>query len=155
MATDLVYALTKLQKTVSVIEPSFGIVNLDILLNQIPEYTAEGLFVRDKSFREIMANGPGRTCILLVSSGVPRPADQSVDQRPTFLSEVIVLGYSSYDLYIQKSLKYRQPWSNGLQRILDVHFSLLPQQFVHCHANFADRSDAVPLTAAISLKEKS
>ena len=108
MVTDLAYALTIMQKTASVISPRFGIVNPNVLLNQIREYTVDGLHLRGKIFRESVANGPRGICIFPANSGVPRLADQSAYQRPTVLAKIFILGYYPYNLHVPKSIKYRK-----------------------------------------------
>jgi len=55
MGTDLAYAFTKMQKPCLVINSSFGIVNPGILLNQVHEYTVEGVQLRDRGSCESVA----------------------------------------------------------------------------------------------------
>jgi flagellar biosynthesis protein FlhG len=88
VVANLAFALTKLQKTVLVMDADLGLGNLGIMLGLTPRYTLEHLFLGSKSLRDIIIEGPGGIRILPASSGVQQLTNLSTEQKLTLLAEI-------------------------------------------------------------------
>src|SRR5687768_16927123 len=72
VVANLAFALTRLRKSVLVMDADLSLGNLDILLGLTPQYTMEHLFIGSKSLPDVIIEGPGGMRILPASSGVQR-----------------------------------------------------------------------------------
>jgi flagellar biosynthesis protein FlhG len=88
VVANLAFALTKLQKSVLVMDADLGLGNLGILLALTPQYTLEHLFLGSKTLREIIIEGPGSMRILPAGSGVQQLTNLSTEQKLALLAEI-------------------------------------------------------------------
>lgn len=88
VVVNLALALTRLGKRVLVLDADLGLANIDVLLGLAPRYTVEHLFGREKSFSEILIEGPGGMRIMPASSGVSDLVDLNETQKLFLLEEV-------------------------------------------------------------------
>ena len=88
VVANLAFALTKLQKTVLVMDADLGLGNLGIMLGLTPQYTLEHLFLGSKSLRDIIIEGPGGMRILPASLGVQQLTNLSTEQKLALLAEI-------------------------------------------------------------------
>ncbi len=88
VVVNLALAFTRLGKKVLVLDADLGLANIDVLLGLAPKYTVEHLFGREKSFSEILIEGPGGMRILPASSGVSDLVDLSETQKLFLMDEI-------------------------------------------------------------------
>jgi len=88
VVVNLALAFTRLGKKVLVLDADLGLANIDILLGLTPRYTVEHLLGREKSFSEILIEGPGGMRILPASSGVSSLVDLNETQKLFLLDEI-------------------------------------------------------------------
>jgi len=88
VVVNLALAFTRLGKKVLVLDADLGLANIDVLLGLVPKYTIEHLFGREKSFSEILLEGPGGMRILPASSGVSDLVDLNETQKLFLLDEM-------------------------------------------------------------------
>ncbi len=91
VTVNLGLALTKMGKRVLILDADLGLANIDILLGLTPHYTVENLFSGERSFLEIIVEGPEGLKILPASSGVPNLVDLNESQKLLLLEEVDTL----------------------------------------------------------------
>lgn len=88
VVVNLALAFTRLGKKVLVLDADLGLANIDVLLGLTPRYTVEHLFNREKSFSEILIEGPGGMRIMPASSGVLGLVDLNESQKLFLLDEI-------------------------------------------------------------------
>jgi flagellar biosynthesis protein FlhG len=88
VVANLAYAFTQLGKKVLILDADLGLANIDVLLGLTPRYTIEHLFTGEKTFSEILIDGPGGMSILPASSGVFEMAHLEDHQKLFLLNEV-------------------------------------------------------------------
>lgn len=88
VVVNLALAFTRLGKKVLVLDADLGLANIDVLLGLAPRYTVEHLFGREKSFSEILIEGPGGMRIMPASSGVSGLVDLNEAQKLFLLDEI-------------------------------------------------------------------
>ncbi|MDI6762821.1 MAG: MinD/ParA family protein [Thermodesulfobacteriota bacterium] len=88
VVVNLALAFTRLGKKVLVLDADLGLANIDVLLGLAPRYTVEHLFGREKSFSEILIEGPGGMRIMPASSGVSGLVDLNETQKLFLLDEI-------------------------------------------------------------------
>jgi len=88
VVVNLALAFTRLGKKVMVLDADLGLANIDVLLGLTPLYTVEHLLGREKSFSEILIEGPGGMRILPASSGVFSLVDLNETQKLFLLDEI-------------------------------------------------------------------
>jgi hypothetical protein len=130
IVANLAFALTKLQKTVLVMDTGFGLGNLKILRSSTPQYReVEIVFQKWHRAAQQLLGVVGHRDLL--SGGISRQIQVRQALRP---QKTVVGIYPN----VQTSRAFlNEPW-----------------RFVHCHNHLAERSEAILLAAAVSLKDK-
>lgn len=82
---NLAIALSKMGRSVTIIDADLGLANIDILLGLVPRYTLTHVLKQEKTLSEILVEGPNGIKIISGGSGVM----DMVDLSPTELSRLI------------------------------------------------------------------
>ncbi|MFQ5780284.1 MAG: MinD/ParA family protein [Nitrospiria bacterium] len=88
VVANLGVALSKLGKTVLVLDAALGLGNLDVLFGVIPRYTIEHVLRGQKTLSEIMMQGPCGIQILPTSSGTEDLIHLTSEQKLILLGEL-------------------------------------------------------------------
>ena len=91
IVANLAFALTRLGKSVMVLDADLGLGNLDVLLGLTPEFNLYHVLNGDKDVSEIIVKGPGMMDILPASSGIPKLTELTKEQKLRLLTEFSVL----------------------------------------------------------------
>lgn len=91
IVANLALALCKQGKKVLVLDADLGLSNIDILLGLAPRYNIGHVFSGQKTFAEILVDGPGGMRIMPASSGIQELSDLSESEKLFLLNELETL----------------------------------------------------------------
>jgi flagellar biosynthesis protein FlhG len=82
------FALSKLGKSVLILDADLGLGNLDVLLGLAPKYNLSHVIMGEKRIPEIILEGPGKIKILPASSGIQELTRLTQEQKIYILTEL-------------------------------------------------------------------
>jgi len=91
IVANLAFALTKLDKSVMVLDADLGLGNLDVLLGLTPKFNLYHVLTGEKTISEVIIKGPGMMDIMPASSGIQKLTELTKEQKLHMLTELSVL----------------------------------------------------------------
>jgi flagellar biosynthesis protein FlhG len=82
------FALSKLGKSVLILDADLGLGNIDVLLGLAPKYNLSHVIMGEKRIPEIILEGPGKIKILPASSGIQELTRLTKEQKIHILTEL-------------------------------------------------------------------
>jgi flagellar biosynthesis protein FlhG len=99
IVANLAIALSRLGKSVLVLDADLGLGNIDVLLGLAPRYTLEHVILGEKRLSEVICDGPAGIKILPTGSGVEELTAMTAEQKLILLSEFDQLE-TSIDIFL-------------------------------------------------------
>ncbi|MBI1824171.1 MAG: MinD/ParA family protein [Nitrospirae bacterium] len=87
IVANLAIALSRLGKSVLILDADLGLGNIDVLLGLAPRYTLEHVILGEKSLSDVICDGPAGIKILPTGSGVEELTAMTPEQKLILLSE--------------------------------------------------------------------
>lgn len=85
---NIAVALARQGKRVLLLDADLGLGNLDVLLGLAPKYNIDHLLKGEKTFEEVLVDGPGGIKILPASSGIHELTELSAESRLALTAQI-------------------------------------------------------------------
>jgi len=123
---NLAIALSRLGKSVSIIDADLGLANIDVVLGLVPKYTLSHVIRNEKEIKDIILNGPNGIRVISGGSGVMDLVNLNVEEISRLIESLEFLNDDSDYILIDTGAGLSQSVISFIEAASDVVMVITP-----------------------------